>query len=202
VARAGLAALVTATPALKVVGRSGAWATLEHDVEEFQPDVLVVQLDTLAQLPAELQALIGTHTTHPLPAVVVLTDRAAGAAEAFHVGLRAVLPRDATQTEIAGAISAAAAGLLAVHPTVFRGPAAVAPSGRDPALTPQPTLTAREVEVLNMLAHGLGNKGIAARLGISEHTVKFHIASVFTKLDASGRAEAVARGIRAGLILL
>jgi DNA-binding NarL/FixJ family response regulator len=63
-------------------------------------------------------------------------------------------------------------------------------------------LTRREIEVLGMLAEGLANKNIAARLQISEHTVKTHVASILTKLDAFSRAEAVAIGARRGLILL
>ncbi len=63
-------------------------------------------------------------------------------------------------------------------------------------------LTARETEVLTMLAEGLGNKRIAARLGISEHTVKFHVASVLGKLSATSRTEAVTIGVRAGLIMI
>jgi DNA-binding NarL/FixJ family response regulator len=64
------------------------------------------------------------------------------------------------------------------------------------------TLTNREVDVLSMLAEGLGNKAIALRLNISEHTVKFHIGSIFSKLHASSRTEAVILGARQGLILL
>ena len=63
-------------------------------------------------------------------------------------------------------------------------------------------LTPREVEVLRMMAEGLGNKEIAARLGISDHTVKFHISSILAKIGASTRTEAVTLGIRMGLILL
>ena len=63
-------------------------------------------------------------------------------------------------------------------------------------------LTAREIEILRMLADGLGNKQIASQLGISEHTVKFHISSILDKLGASSRTEAVTSGIRMGLILL
>ena len=61
-----------------------------------------------------------------------------------------------------------------------------------------PSLTAREIEVLRALADGLGNKQIAARLAISEHTVKFHVASIFEKLGAASRTEAVTMGIRLG----
>ena len=63
-------------------------------------------------------------------------------------------------------------------------------------------LTPRETEVLAMLAEGLGNREIASRLGISDHTVKFHISSILDKLNASSRTEAVTLGIRRGLVLL
>ena len=63
-------------------------------------------------------------------------------------------------------------------------------------------LPAREIEILRMLAQGLGNKQIAAQLGISEHTVKFHISSILGKLGAASRTEAVTSGIRMGLILI
>jgi two-component system, NarL family, nitrate/nitrite response regulator NarL len=63
-----------------------------------------------------------------------------------------------------------------------------------------PTLTAREVEVLNAIADGLGNKAVARRLGISPHTVKFHIETLFRKLGARTRAEAVAKGLRRQIV--
>jgi DNA-binding NarL/FixJ family response regulator len=68
--------------------------------------------------------------------------------------------------------------------------------------TPREQLTAREIEVLTMLAEGEGNKQIARRLGISEHTVKFHVGSILGKLNASSRTEAVTAGLRQGLIVL
>ena len=64
------------------------------------------------------------------------------------------------------------------------------------------TLTAREMEVLGMLADGLGNKIIAARLGISAHTAKFHVASIMAKLGAGSRTEAVTIGMRRGLVVI
>jgi DNA-binding CsgD family transcriptional regulator len=65
---------------------------------------------------------------------------------------------------------------------------------------PAEALTPREREVLELLAGGLSNKEIAARLGISEHTAKFHVASVLAKLGAANRADAVRRGVRRGLV--
>jgi two-component system nitrate/nitrite response regulator NarL len=77
----------------------------------------------------------------------------------------------------------------------LRAPAAPGPGGPD-------ALTAREREVLALLAEGLGNKAIAARLDISEHTAKFHVNAILSKLGAGSRAEAIVLAARRGLILL
>jgi DNA-binding NarL/FixJ family response regulator len=98
---------------------------------------------------------------------------------------------------------AAAVGLVVLHPDFIED---LFPQNDSPtrALSSSPiqSLTPREIEVLGMLALGLGNKIIAKRLGISEHTVKFHISSIFQKLNASSRTEAVTLGARLGLIML
>jgi len=124
-------------------------------------------------------------------------------AEALRSGVRAVLPPEAAPEEIVAAVEAAATGLVALHPDAVEAllPAAP-PSPRSMPASPHPPLSSREVEVLGMLAEGLGNKQIAWRLGISEHTVKFHLSSIFTKMDVSSRTEAVALGVRLGLIML
>ena len=114
--------------------------------------------------------------------------------------VRGVLPRDASAGEILAAVFAVAGGLVALHPEALdalrrRGPVRAA---SDP---PQP-LTARELEVLGMLAEGLGNKAIASRLAISSHTAKFHVAAIMSKLGAGSRTEAVALGMRRGLIAI
>jgi DNA-binding NarL/FixJ family response regulator len=136
------------------------------------------------------------------PVFVLLTDRedAAAMLASPQSGLRAVLPLDAAAHEILAAIAAAMEGLIVLHPDLLAslpiGGTTQAPHAPDASLTP------REIEVLRMLAEGLANKNIAWKLGISEHTVKFHVTSIFTKLNVSSRAEAVATGMRRGLILL
>jgi DNA-binding NarL/FixJ family response regulator len=137
------------------------------------------------------------------PAFVWLVEQedAAFIAAGLRSGLRAALPHDASADEIAAAIEAAAHGLIVLHPDILASIERTEPVRR-PAGELDGSLTSREVEVLGMLAEGLANKNIAFRLGISEHTVKFHITSIFTKLNASSRAEAVAIGMRQGLILL
>lgn len=127
--------------------------------------------------------------------VLVLAEGAAAVA-ALRAGARAVLPPDAPAAQFEAAITAVARG-LAVLP-----PAALATlSGRE-AVAVEPGLTRREREVLDLLAAGASNKVIARRLNLSFHTAKAHVASVLQKLGASSRADAVARGARAGLVLL
>jgi DNA-binding NarL/FixJ family response regulator len=97
------------------------------------------------------------------------------------------------------AIEAAAAGLTVLHPGDLH---ALLPAPRAISADSGEALTPRELEVFAMLAEGAGNKQIAWKLGISEHTVKFHVASIMSKLQATSRTEAVSIGIRKGLIML
>jgi two-component system, NarL family, response regulator YdfI len=116
--------------------------------------------------------------------------------------LRGVLPLWATDREIQTAVEAAATGLLVLHPDVTEhvAKASDAPSRRSSPL--EQSMSPRESEILNLLASGLGNKEIARLLKISDHTVKFHVTSIFNKLGVSSRTEAVAIGIRRGLVVL
>jgi two-component system, NarL family, response regulator YdfI len=125
------------------------------------------------------------------------------AAAAADSAVRSVLPRFATADEIVTAVEAVALGLVVFHPAVLEQlPTALKPDLHDPSAPPLQALSPRETEVLHMLADGLGNKEIAWRLRISEHTVKFHVGSIFNKLNASSRVEAVAIAVRRGLIAL
>jgi len=110
------------------------------------------------------------------------------------LGLRASLPVHATAEELRAALTAVTAGLLAVHPDALRRAPA---SGV--ASTPESALTAREREILELMADGASNRMIATRLGISRHTAKFHVAAILAKLGARTRAEAVAVALRQGV---
>jgi DNA-binding NarL/FixJ family response regulator len=101
--------------------------------------------------------------------------------------------------EILAAVDAASSGLAVLDPRELETLLAALPP--HPA-NGNPTLTARELEVLRMMAEGDANKAIAWKLNISEHTAKFHVASILSKLNASTRTEAATMGIRRGLILL
>ncbi len=136
--------------------------------------------------------------------VVLLAEAASSAvsAEALRAGIRAVLPNDTSPDRLAAALQAVSSGLVVLHPAnVHSTVPAPSVATRSLGELVEP-LTPRESEVLQMLASGLGNKEIAAKLGISEHTVKFHVASILGKLGAASRTEAVSLGIRRGLVLL
>jgi DNA-binding NarL/FixJ family response regulator len=133
-----------------------------------------------------------------LPVVAVLwSDEQAG--EALAAGARAVLLRDRVEDRLLPAVTAAAAGLVALDE-------GLAESVLRPRPTPAPALaeplTPREVEVVQLLAEGLTNRRIGERLGISEHTAKFHVNAILGKLGAQSRSEAVAQAARLGLVLL
>ena len=134
------------------------------------------------------------------PAIVLLSTApgAAWSARARRAGVRAVLGHDASADEIAAAVTATRAGLLVLHPGALSGASASATLARPDAST----LTTREMEILEMMAEGMRNRAIAGRLKISRHTVKFHVASILTKLAARSRTEAVTLGVRRGLISL
>lgn len=102
-----------------------------------------------------------------------------------------LLPANVSASQLAAALPAVAAGLTVRLSAVGHA--------SSPA---RPTLTPREAEVLDCLRAGLSNKSVARQLGISQHTVKFHLEAVFAKLDATSRAEAVVKGLRTGLIEL
>jgi DNA-binding NarL/FixJ family response regulator len=110
-----------------------------------------------------------------------------------------VLARTASADAIVAAVEAAAAGLVVLpSDAVVEMPQSTVAR----AVTAPEALTAREAQILALLAEGLVNKQIAARLGISSHTVKTHLGALFHKLGVTTRAEAVAAGARAGVILL
>ncbi len=200
-ARAGLESMVRSSPGVEIVGAAGDLRALGELLLDAEADALLIDaagpngqsvFDTLAasDFASDL-------------AVIVLSDRSSslGLAAALRAGVRSVLPREVSAEQLTAAIQAVAAGLVVVtHDEVA---SSVAESIRAPAHAElAEPLTPREREVLQMMAAGLANKEIAAKLAISEHTVKFHVASILGKLGASTRTEAVSNGIRHGLILL
>ena len=132
------------------------------------------------------------------PVLVVLWSEDQ-AREALAAGARGVLTREALRDHLPAAVQAMADGLVVVDPALSDAVLRRAPAGGPPLVEP---LTPRETEVVSLLAEGLGNRAIAARLGISEHTAKFHVNAILGKLSAQSRAEAVAVAARLGLLVL
>jgi DNA-binding NarL/FixJ family response regulator len=189
VVRAGLEALAAGIPGAEV---AGSFADLAG-VEDLSVDVVLAALPVEdLEPPADGRA----------PPIVLLTGEAqpAWTAEALRLGVRAVLPRDASAAEVVAAVEAAANGLAVVDPRELETLVTSAAPAHAAAETSE--LTARELEVLRMMAEGAANKAIAWKLGISEHTAKFHVASILSKLNASTRTEAVTIGIRKGWVMI
>ncbi len=132
-----------------------------------------------------------------IPTIVVGEDL--NAFGMLRAGASGVLFRDCRASDLTIAIEAAARG-FAILPRELSGADEASKSAYEPP--PGNLLTGRELEVLRLLAEGASNKLIARRLGISFHTAKFHVASIATKLDATGRTDAVAQAARLGLIML
>jgi DNA-binding NarL/FixJ family response regulator len=199
--RARLEALVAARPGWRLAAPPSPTADQVGDPVggTLPADVLLIDPGP-RPVEAYLRALSGAAR---LPPIMLLGGGVTAAAfgRLLRAGVRAILPRDASAHEIAAGIEALAAGLVVLHPsappvsldkTVRRTPAEV----RTDPLTP------RELEILGMMAEGMGNRAIAKSLGISTHTVKFHIAAILDKLGARSRAEAVAIGMRRGLLMM
>jgi len=155
-------------------------------VPEDMADVLVLDLAPGESVPPDAAGFEG--------ALLVLSDDPALASDA---ALPGVLPRLAGERQVAAAVGALAEGLTVRAPG-WRERGGFAP----PEPPPRPLLTPRELEVLALIAQGMSNKGVARRLGISVHTVKYHLEAVFAKLGARSRADAVSRGLRQGLLMV
>jgi DNA-binding NarL/FixJ family response regulator len=180
--RAGLAALINDEDDMEVVGQG--------DPSPVEAPTVVVVASTGEDGEVTWDAL-----GPPEWAVLLLGDRPVALQQLrSSSGPRGALPLDASAEEIHAAIRALAAGLIV-------GTGSLLLSEVDKALAAGP-LTEREVEVLGLLASGLANKQIAVELGISEHTVKFHVSSIYAKLNAASRTQAVREGLRRGWIAL
>jgi DNA-binding NarL/FixJ family response regulator len=177
-------------------------------------DVLVVDLDTPASAAAMLNFLEAAPAGTGSVALIDDPDPT-WVRSALRASVHAIISRDANSEDMQIAIQAAEAGFVLLHPTSVQGllqnnaidqmrDIDINDEDMDPENLHREDiiedLTARESEVLRLVSMGLGNKEVAARLAISEHTAKFHISSILGKLHAASRTEAVSLGIRKGLI--
>jgi two-component system, NarL family, nitrate/nitrite response regulator NarL len=190
-ARSGLARLVAGLPELALAGEAGP---LQAARVEAGRNPRVILWDLGGAVGGEEAGPRFAELSSP---VVALAADAEQAGDALRAGARSVLSRTAAPEVLAGAIACAAHGLLVLDPSLaasfVRAPE---PRGGSEPLTP------REREVLALLAEGLANKAIAARLGVSEHTAKFHVNAILAKLGVDSRSEAIVRAVRLGLVVL
>ncbi len=225
--RAGLSALVRTQQGWTVIGEMAPDTTLRTSgaglisEREDPPDVVLADLDGSEDSDA-IEAWLGA--LRPQRGIVVLgasqpaIPNSRRNQETVHLlgnmarvvadqGLGfGALQRDATGEEIVAAVSAVAGGLITLDRRLAGNLLALlerapAPAPERLADTEEP-LTVRELEVLQLLAEGLPNKLIAARLHISEHTAKFHVSAIMLKLGAASRTEAVTQAARRGLLIL
>ena len=194
VRRAGLESIIRSHAEFHLAGSFGAVASLVSFARSTELDVIVIDTDSIRDL------LLGPTSD---AAIVLLTEvtEARSISRLLRSGVRAILSRESDPDDVLSAIYASYDGLVLLSTPTAESLAAVygdQPLEVEAELSEE--ITSRETDVLRMLAQGLVNKDIAARLGISEHTVKFHISSILDKLGASTRTEAVTLGIRRGLI--
>lgn len=220
VVRAGLESLIANDARFTVAGSTADLAGLAAEgSERASPDVVIFDTERQREVTvAALRSLMDeAEEGERSPAFVVIgAEQSEWVTEALRAGVvRATLPRAASSGEIVAAVEAVSFGLVALDAEMLAallspptsnlddlGIAQTAGEGLPPVAPELDALTPREHEVLEMVAEGLSNKEIAWRMKISEHTVKFHIASIFAKLDVSTRTEAVMQGVRQGLIMI
>ena len=196
--RAGLSAILATQTDLQAVGQLQPTDDLDDALKVFQPDVILWDIGYAGDDALEALSDFTQHTSAPtLPLLALLADPSI-APSVWQAGVRALLPRSAPVATLAAALHAAAANLVVLDPRSASS-VLVPATGLPDAIEP---LTAREREVLQLMAQGMPNKTIARELAISEHTVKFHVNAILSKFGAQSRTEAVVLASRAGLVLL
>jgi DNA-binding NarL/FixJ family response regulator len=200
--RAGLGAMLSEWNSMDIAATAGNLAELETALLSETPDIVVCDLSAFDE--GEVLRFLAARA---MPAVI-MADTPDILATLAQAGLPcwAAICKNADTEEIVQAIHTVHAGLIAADQSlllpVLRGTVRPNAAASSTPLFPEERLTPREQEVLQLMAEGLPNKIIAARLKVSLHTAKFHVASILAKLGASSRTEAVTLGARRGDILL
>ena len=186
--RAGLRSLLSSDEAIQIVEESNKWS--EQFDENIEADVMIITSASIASFLDQRSELRDDQT------VLFLSDEPLNDFDVRRAAqfLWGILPLDVSAEELLAAIHALAEGLIVGARSLLFPAEEEAP--------PRGPLTDREAEVLALLAKGLANKQIAVMLSISEHTVKFHVSSIFTKLNVTNRTAAVQAGLRGGWIAL
>jgi DNA-binding NarL/FixJ family response regulator len=199
IVREGLVTLLGLLPGITVVGAAPDGERAVALVAELTPDVLLTDLRMPVCDGVEATRRVRAH--HPATAVVVLTTYAddASVLDALRAGAVGWLSKDADAEAIGRALRSAAAGQSTIDTAAL---ARIVAAGPPPPAAPPDGLTAREAEVLGLIAAGLSNGEIARRLVVSEATVKSHVNRLFAKAGLRDRAQAVGYAYRHGLVNL
>ncbi len=199
VTRAGLRRLLEGAPDITVIGEARDGVQAVSETMELGPQVVI--MDALLPNGQSLEALRQIKQLNPETRVLLLSslDREDYLYETLRAGADGYVLKDITANDLAEAVRTVARGEILVQPQIAGR--LISRFGRQSqGNVPHETLTAREQEVLSLLARGLRNKEIAARLIVSERTVNFHLANIYQKLNVSGRTEALSKALEQGLI--
>jgi DNA-binding NarL/FixJ family response regulator len=194
-ARVGLVSLLQDVETCTVVGQAAYEEGMAATVDVYHPDVILCDLAWESALDAEgLAELVEIS----LPLVILIND-VEQARDLWQLGVTGIMLQNADVGRIVAALVAVGHGLVIMDQDIKEIIGATNELAVDTLTEP---LTERETDVLNLLAEGLSNKAIAFQLGISDHTVKFHVTAIMSKLAAQSRTEAVVKATRLGLIHL
>lgn len=199
VVRDGLSALFATVADCAVVGEAADGAEAVAVVATERPDVVLMDL-AMPRMDG-IEATRRLAVEHPSTAVLVLTmsDDDASVLAALRAGARGYLLKDSSQEEVLAAVRAAARGQLVFGTSIAPAVTSLLLPDSQARLVPFPQLTAREREILSLLADGLGNQAIARRLGVKPKTIANAVSAILVKIHASDRAAAIDAARRAGL---
>lgn len=197
IVRAGLVALFDAAPDIQVIGTGSSGEEAVALAAELTPDVVLMDLRMTGLDGDEATALIVAQ--RPATRVVILTtyENDDAILSAISAGASGYLLKAAPEEELLAGVRAVAAGEVALAPSVSR---LLVQRAAAPASATAPGLSARELEVLRLVADGLSNREIGERLFVGEATVKTHLLHAFSKLGVSDRTRAVTRAMELGLL--
>ena len=197
--RDGLRALAARSPGIELVGEAADGLAAVEVVRATAPRVVLMDLRMPGMSGIEATREILKHLPETRILILTMSEDDESLFGAMRAGARGYLPKDADSDDLLRAIEAAAVGDVIFGESVATRLQAFFAAPRNRATEPFPELTDREDEVLELIAQGRSNAEIGARLGISDKTVRNHVASVFNKLRVADRAQAIVRAREAGL---
>ena len=196
VLRQGLHFILDEVEDMRVVGEAGTGAEALSRVPHVDPDVVLLDIHLPDMSGVDVARELKARGVRAHIIILTVSDRHSDLVDAIRAGARGYLLKSSSADEVIHAIRHVMLGGAVLPPDLTLQ--ALARNRVDPS--PLTDLTEREVEVLKLVAQGLGNKEIAARLSLSENTVKTHVRHILSKLNARSRAEAAAYAVRMGLV--